>query len=611
MANDKDIKINFKTSADTKGAKDAEDAIKKVAEAGKESGSKGAGFNPMVRDQAELDAHIEKTNQAADATAAHEAALRKGAQASAELEDKLSELKDQLEEVTEASEESSEGASELEKNVDSIGRAQKAQAVAQLVQGIGKISDKFREAASDVKEFDADAAKSFESTANRIDTVTNSVSALAMGFAAGGPIGAGVAGVGLLIGGLVNAWKESEVAAIKASASQRQALKEMTDSAISSAEAAADRAKELTDQRIEKTIQAQNDALEKGLKLIESQLDASRRLRREKESVLAAEDKLKLAEIDRSEALGKITKEEAEKRKLEVESGATKRKRQEEIATANEPVIQAENTAKLTSEMATKAEQDAIAEAAKVAEAKAKVEATKEEMLAQQNLTRSLKRSLGDRAETVPEYEEKARKESGGGSIEFKTQRDLDAEFRLGKDAINSNAEIQRETEAKYAREQMRLKEAEEAKAKLDKEANAKREAARQAQEFAQQKSQDAQGTISTINTRSGLEDKTLNTQLDATRIRDEKTKQETRLNEEAAIGKTASSIIPKETSNGLRNSVDRIREGLRDGDQGGEMAELIKLMQEIADVVTTKDKSYQNDLKDLKARVANMRDGK
>ncbi len=586
MANDKDININFKTSADTSGAKAAEDAIKKVGEAGKESGGKGADFNPMVRSQAELDAHIDKTNEAADATAAHDAALRKAAEAGAELEVKLGELKDELEDVTEATEESAEGASELEKNVDGISRAQKAQAVAQLVQGIGKIADKFREAASEVREFDAESADKFEATADRIDTVTTSVSSLAMGFAAGGPLGAGVAGVGLLIGGLVNAWKEAEVTAIKASAAQREALKEMTDSAIASAEAAAERANELTDERIESIIHQQNKALEEGLQLIEKQLEASRRLRREKESVLAAEDKLKLAEIDKAEALGEITPEEAEKQKLEVETGATKRKRDEEIQAAKDPAIAADLKAKNAANIASEAEQKAQEEDARIAEAKAKLEATRKEMLDQQNLTRSLKRSLGDRVVSVPEYEDKARKESKDGSFEVKTQRDLDSEFRLGKDAINSNEEIQRETEAKFAREEEQLKKAEEAKAELAKQAAAKRDAARQAAEFAQEKSKESQATISTINTRSGLEDRTRDTQLDVDRIRDEKAKQEALQKDQAQVGRSAASLIPKEVTGELERNIRKVSAGLQDGDQGKELQTLAGLIKQLADIV-------------------------
>ena len=69
-------------------------------------------------------------------------------------------------------------------------------------------------------------------------------------------------------------------------------------------------------------------------------------------------------------------------------------------------------------------------------------------------------------------------------------------------------------------------------------------------------------------------------------RLRD----QEKRTGEEAGIGREALGLLPKDLPEKGRKAVERVARGLQDGDQGGEIKELIALMERLADAVDGKD---------------------
>lgn len=117
-------------------------------------------------------------------------------QAAAEIERVEKATKD----LDQASDAASRRTQDLDANVSKIGRAQTGQAVAQLAEKVGMIGSKMIEVAADVREFDAVMADRLENTGRAIQETTAAASTMAMGFAVGGPLGAGIAGIITLLG---------------------------------------------------------------------------------------------------------------------------------------------------------------------------------------------------------------------------------------------------------------------------------------------------------------------------------------------------------------------------------------------------------------------------
>ncbi len=101
----------------------------------------------------------------------------------------------------------------LEKQVDQIAMLQKSQVVSQLGEQLTKIGPKFKEIADSVRGFDADLAATLETTGQVVSKAGEAASTIALGFAAGGPVGAALATTFVAVKELAGAWvdlKQSE-----------------------------------------------------------------------------------------------------------------------------------------------------------------------------------------------------------------------------------------------------------------------------------------------------------------------------------------------------------------------------------------------------------------
>ncbi len=319
----RNIELGIKTTVDTSGAKAAVASMQGVAEAG------------ITAEQALQEASKE-----------HAAAMAKAKAAADELFDGLGKIEEGLKDVAEAGDAANEQSGKLEENVSKITRAQKAQALSGLAQQVGQIGGKFREVASEVEEFDKQAADSLRKTAGRIDQVTSGVSSLALGFAAGGPIGAGAAALALGIGAIVNAFAEVEVAAIKAAAAEAAALEKSAQAARDAAEAAGERANALKSEDILNAIDLENAALSKQIGLLEDTLELSREKRAEAEEIAKAQDALSRARINEDEAKKKISPEQATQQRDAISREAELRGSDERKRSAEEDATLAEDKRK-------------------------------------------------------------------------------------------------------------------------------------------------------------------------------------------------------------------------------------------------------------------------
>ena len=78
-----------------------------------------------------------------------------------------------------------------------------------------------------------------------------------------------------------------------------------------------------------------------------------------------------------------------------------------------------------------------------------------------------------------------------------------------------------------------------------------------------------------------------------------------------AAMGRDALGFLPKDVSNNFRNAVQRAAKGLQDGDQGGELAEMAKLMNDLANAVEKRDAKKGLDISNLAARIKQLENRK
>lgn len=306
----KNYKVSISTTADTSGAEAAEEALKRVGEAGEND--------------------------------AQAAAFERADEAARQLGEGIEELEEGLQELGDTAGRANEEGVALDENVSRIARAQKAQVLAQIADGVGKIGAEFKEAADEVREFDEDLADTLQTTGESIEQVTGAVSQLALGFAVGGPLGAGIAGIGVLVGGLANEYKKVQIEALRAAAAEREALDELKQASADATAAAEARASAIANKEIEEGLRAQLGLLREATDEIDAQVSAARQLRREKEEVLESEDRLALAKADKAEERGDITPEQAEQRRGEIEQAARVRKREERKKQAREDAAAAQ-----------------------------------------------------------------------------------------------------------------------------------------------------------------------------------------------------------------------------------------------------------------------------
>ena len=170
MANDKDITIGLKTVGDTSGAEDVKKSIFDVEDAAK-------------RAEREMDVLEVKRRQ-------------------------------------KTGEAQTDGGG-IERQVGTIAMLQKAQVVMQLAGQLEQIGPKFTEMAESVKGFDKELASTLETTGQVVSKTGEAASAIALGFAAGGPAGAAVGAATFAVKELAVAWvdmKQSEHDAEEAAA---------------------------------------------------------------------------------------------------------------------------------------------------------------------------------------------------------------------------------------------------------------------------------------------------------------------------------------------------------------------------------------------------------
>lgn len=116
--------------------------------------------------------------------------------------------------VAEAKRRQAGGAGEggLEKQVDTIAMLQKAQVISQLGAQLAQIGPKFNEIAESVRGFDSDLADSLETTGQVVSKAGEAASTIALGFAAGGPVGAALATAFVAVKELAGGWVEMKQA---------------------------------------------------------------------------------------------------------------------------------------------------------------------------------------------------------------------------------------------------------------------------------------------------------------------------------------------------------------------------------------------------------------
>ena len=490
----------------------------------------------------------------------------------------LQEVEDGLQDVSHAGDDAADATKGMEENIGEISRAQKAQAVAQLAQAVGKIGERFRESAREVREFDRESADALDQMADRIDKVSTSASALAMGFAAGGPLGAAVTALGIGLTTLLDAWQDSEIAAMRSGAAQKKALEE---SAAASRAAAADekeRANIFTNGAIVAGLKNELSGLQEQTAELQTQLAIIREKRRLQNEVLGAEDQVKLAAVDEEQASEKITGKEAEEKRADIEFAARERTRKQKKEEALED-------ARVAQEIA----------AAKLAEEKKAQDAV-------DKLTRREQKQSGD----LNYYTAHAESEIAKIAPDSKTGMlsESDTEFLKATDTILATAR----SEVAATRKSL-----EEARSILDEARKGSAAAGGKAQEQS-----DRAGFVFNAQDQIGKADQTeAETRRRIREIEDGKKQQqerdkkarddEKRREDEAGLGRTALGLLPKGVSEDFARSVQKVAKGLQDGDQGGEIKELTKLMDQLLAAMEKRGMKTEVNLKHLSERIKKL----
>lgn len=76
---------------------------------------------------------------------------------------------------------------------------------------------------------------------------------------------------------------------------------------------------------------------------------------------------------------------------------------------------------------------------------------------------------------------------------------------------------------------------------------------------------------------------------------------------EAGALGAEAVDMIPEGTRQQGREAIERIAKGLKDGDQGGELAELYKLLGQMADNLSASDAGRKSEIQALRTKISNL----
>ncbi len=311
MADGKNIPIKIVTSADTKGADDAQKKI--------------AGLHKEVATAAESEAKSQaESKQAQERQAVSIESLRKQVRA----------LNDEVEKAEIGSKEYDTAVKKLTESQRDLGAAEKThyENLSKARQAHGATEKSTRNVAQSTLLF----SQGLEDAQYGIRGVLNNIPALVMSLGGGaglaGVISMAAVGISLLTEHFdLFGEKTKEV-----SEAEKQALLDHRQYAKEAAEAAAQRAEELGRKEVEETLQNQNDLLEIGLNFMRDQTVEARARRDAEERIMKAQDELELARIDDAVSAGSLTEQQANSRRAGVRYGAQERARKEELKQAQE-----------------------------------------------------------------------------------------------------------------------------------------------------------------------------------------------------------------------------------------------------------------------------------
>lgn len=471
---------------------------------------------------------------------------------------------------------SSDAVDTLNENVKNIERVQTAQAVASLAEGVGKLGQQFRDAAEEVEEFDKDAADALRNTARHLEDIGSKVSTVAAGFAAGGPLGAALASLGVFIQAVTTKFKENEIQALKSAAAEKAAMEESAQASRDAAAAAEERKTAFENAEILAGLEAELAKSKEITRELQRQTALAREKRDLENELLTARDRTDLENIGLEEASGKITPEQAAEKRDAIESGARRRERDERKRRALEDASNAEEAA-----------------AAKTTAA-GKARAGANELGGQ--LTAADK-SATDLAAYVGGEIKKMAPDSQTGELSDSDKnfaRQMESELESAKNLVAELA--------------VAVKKAESAAATAENEAA-------EARGQAGDKFTRAKDTIRTVDkiqaeddSRIGIRSKTRSVRSGQRRAVEDRARKdreddERRQNDKEAgqIGREAENLLPKNVTSEFRAAVQKASAALQDGGTSKELSELARLMSSLGE-------STNSAVGDIRSQVAGVR---
>lgn len=533
------------------------------------------------------------------------------AQAAAES---VREVTKETEKLVETVEEVDKKSDKLDENVEKITRLQKAQVIAQLGGQVSQLGAAFNTVADGIESFDKDGAKSLRSIGDNLETAGSAVTSLAIGFAVGGPLGAGVAALGEGVKYVATEMGKAAEEAVKMEAKYDTAFDRLIDKMGT---VAGEKAKlelktwlaTLDDE--EAAIQRQNDALARNQELIEAKAAAQAKLD-------AAKTRNEIAAIDADPTLS-----DAEKirRKATVTEAAEKKKVEDAVNAQGRDVSTAEQDA-----------QGKDAEAKRLAADAEAVRARKDaEDAERKQLERRAKIKAAAEA-AIPAAAAQAAADQKNAEIQRRNP--FGAEGRQKKaDASQQQLEDLKNKAYANPEEAVRLDELNANKAKLEAEATKAAEAARAARESAEKAKLDAAAKRRTLEETlpTTVETYQFERQGRATSSGAAAAAAEARAKEKAdrkadqdrdkaaaaadkdardagRVGRDAERLLPKGVSDQFRGAIEKASAKLQDGGTAAELAELAQLLSELGASTNSAVNGVQSEIAAAKAEIAQLR---
>lgn len=560
MANDKDIKIGIKTTADTSGAEDARDSLSGVDKAAQEAAA----------------AYVKK----ADAASA-------------------------------AMEEEARAAEKLNQHLEEIKALQQAQILGEFAQGLGRMSRAARDNGLDELAEDLDSASTGMTTAATI--IQGGLGLKQLIVQLGGVRAALGATMAFLTGPVGIALIAAAGAFLALKAAVKSASDEMDRIAKKAAEPAlfGEKGARASEQAVKDTIKAIDKEIEKLDELIEKrkeEMDIIRRKSREAVAGVDAEAGVKLAKLDAERKEGLVSEEDYIKRRAKIEQDAATKKF--EIG---------KKEREQTKENATATAQDAV-NAAQAA--RDELDALEKKAKARPELTREEKerlRALNDQAAKVSE--ELAQM---GGLYNFTPtgkrkkaakQQELD-DLNEEREKITSKAsdrvgKVQIQDQKQIADQKKRI-------AELEKQAADAIRAARKtradvdsqgriaATRFTQDSATRAIGTTSGVNVARAKKEAADKAKAAREAAQAEQARKERDRQASAAAGKAAG--LAKGAPAELREAVETAKANLQDGIDPGELKALSQAIKDLFGALGDKQSSIGIELKQVSETVKTLK---